>query len=80
MLDLQFALECATSNSGQDTTRAGQDLVFCKQASKSLKEHQKSSTDLEENFAPSVLSILLPNLCLESNTLIGLDVYGLRKQ
>ena len=75
----QFALGCATSNLGQDITRAGQDRVFWNDESTSLGEHWNSSTDLEDNFAPSVLFIRLTNLCLEGNTLVWLDLYCLRK-
>ena len=78
-LPLQFAFGWAMSNFGQDTTRDGQELLFCEQNTCNLKDLRAKEDDLKDNRASGVTSIHLPMLSLVANSLIWPNMYNLRK-
>ena len=76
LLGRQFAFGCATSNLRQDTTKAGQDLVFCNYARKSLGDTGKTQLTLKTTlhlvFCPYVSPtwVLKATLCFDSMCIV----------
>ena len=69
-LPLQFAFGWAMSNLGQDTTREGQELLFCERNTRNEVFSELKKQDLEVNNTFGVASIRLPMLGLVANTLV----------
>ena len=69
-LPLQFAFGWAMSNFEQDTTREGQELLFCERNTLNEVFSELKKQDLEVNNTFGVASIRLPMLGLVVNTLV----------
>ena len=69
-LPLQFAFGWAMSNFEQDTTREGQELLFCERNTRNEVFSELKKQDLEVNNTFGVASIRLPMLGLVANTLV----------
>ena len=69
-LPLQFAFGWAMSNFGQDTTREGQELLFCERNTSNEEFLELKKQDLEVNYTFGVASIRLPMLGLVADTLV----------
>ena len=69
-LPLQFAFGWAMSNFGQDTTREGQELLFCEQITCNDGFSELKKRYLEVNYTFGVAPIRLPMLGLVANTLV----------
>ena len=77
-LPLQFAFGWAMSNFGQDTTREGQELLFCEQNVHNEWYLELKKWYLELDYTFGVPSIRLPMLGLVADTLVWPNVYSLR--
>ena len=69
-LPLQFAFGWAMSNFGQDTTREGQERLFCEQNTQNDGFSELKKQYLEVNYTFGVAPIRLPMLGLVANTLV----------
>ena len=69
-LALQSAFGWAMSNFGQDTTREGQELLFCEQNTCNDGFSELKKQYLEVNYTFCVAPIRLPILGLVANTLV----------
>ena len=77
-LPLQFAFGWAMSNFGQDTTREGQELLFCEQNIRNEWYSELKKRYLEVNYTFGVAPIRLPMLGLVAKTLVWPDVNNLK--
>ena len=77
-LPLQFAFGWAMSNFGQDTTREGQELLFCEQNVHNEWYSELKKRYLEVDNAFGVATIHLPMLGLVANTLVWPNVNNLK--